>query len=81
MKKISAEEFDQLSVMGRGRASPVYRTIFGLKPGEAVIIEKQDWPRKDTPTSLARYIERTYNRKYESGRLPDGSGWGFKRVK
>jgi len=80
MKKLSAEEYEQLPLKGKGRSSHVFNSIINLKPGEAVLIEKKDWKRKAAPGTLVRYVEKKHNMKLSCGALNDGSGWAVKRI-
>jgi hypothetical protein len=82
-KKLTAEEFDQLSVKGWGRSSPTYHAIIGLKKDEAVIIPKAGWKRNKPPSSICRSIEKKFASmkvKYKCVALADDSGWAIKRI-
>ena len=51
-----------------------------LEIGEAIIIEKDDWKGKSTPYRIIRRAAKKFNRKFDYGRHPKGSGWLVKRV-
>jgi len=80
MKKLSAEEFAQLPIKGKGRSSVVFNSLINLKEGEGLLIEQKDWNRKAAPSSLIRYIEKKYQMKFSFGTLTTGSGWAVQRV-
>lgn len=80
MKKITSEEFDNLKLHGKGSQSPLYNALLKLKPGEALIIYKTEWHVKYPPTTTVNKVMRKYNYKFESGALPDRTGWAVKRV-
>jgi hypothetical protein len=80
MKKLSADEYEQLPIKGKGRSSHVFNSIINLKPGEALLIEKKDWNRKAAPGTLVRYIEKTHSMKFTCGAVAGGTGWAVKRV-
>lgn len=80
MKKLSAEEFSQLSVKGKGRSSAVFNSLINLQEGEGLLIEQKDWTRKAAPSSLVRYIEKKYQMKFSFGALENGSGWAVQRL-
>lgn len=80
MKKLSAEEYEQLPLKGKGRSSAVFNSIINLKTGEALLIEKKDWKRKASPGTLIRYIEKNHNLKLSCAAVNDGSGWAVKRI-
>jgi hypothetical protein len=80
MKKISQDEFESLPIRGKGRSGHVFNTIINLQPGEAVLIEKKDWSRKASPSSLVRYIEKTQRMKFDFGAVHGGEGWAVRRV-
>jgi hypothetical protein len=80
MKKLSAEEYEQLPIKGKGRSSHIFNSIINLKAGEAILIEKKDWKRKASPGTLVRYIEKKHQVKLSCGAVNDGSGWAVKRL-
>lgn len=80
MKKLSAEEFAQLPIKGKGRSSVVFNSLINLKEGEGLLIEKKDWNRKAAPSALIRYIEKKYQMKFSFGTLTNGSGWAVQRL-
>lgn len=80
MKKLSAEEFAQLPIKGRGRSSAVFNSLLSLKEGEGLLIEQKDWNRKAAPSSLLKYIEKKYLIKFSYGALTSGNGWAVQRV-
>jgi len=81
MKKITSEEFDQLSLHGKGSSSPLYNALLNMKPGDAMIIHKSEWHVKYPPTKVMNKVERKYGFQFERGALADRSGWAVKRVK
>lgn len=80
MKKLSAEEFSQLSIKGKGRSSAVFNSLINLKEGEGLLIEQKDWNRKAAPSALVRYIERKYQMRFSFGALANGTGWAVQRL-
>lgn len=80
MRKLSATEFEQLPIKGKGRSSHVFNSIVNLKEGEALLIERKDWNRKAGPSTLVRYIEKKHEMKFMCGALEGGKGWAVKRI-
>ena len=80
MKKLSQAECAQIQIAGRGRRSPVFRSIAALEVGEGVLIEPADWNKKYPPTTIANRIARTYNKKFRAGTNLNGSGWLIQRI-
>jgi len=80
MRKLSPQEFEQLTIKGKGRSSYVFTSILNLKEGEALLIEKKDWQRKAGPSTLVRYIEKRYKGKFLCAAVEDGKGWAVKRI-
>lgn len=80
MRKLSAEEFSQLSIKGKGRSSAVFNSLINLKEGEGLLIEQKDWTRKAAPSALVRYIEKKYQMRFSFGALANGSGWAVQRL-
>jgi hypothetical protein len=81
MKKITKEERDKMMWRGRGGSSLVFRTMAGMNVGDIYLIEPDDWKRKYPPTSIVRYIEKKYGRKYYTLRSVEGKGWSVERLK
>lgn len=81
MRKLSADEFAQLPIKGKGRSSVIFTSLINLKEGEGLLIEQKDWNRKAAPSSLVRYIEKKYKMKFTFGALSTGNGWAVQRVK
>lgn len=81
MKKLSDDEFNELSKRGRGPGGIVYNQIFNMQVGENLQIEKKDWHRKDSPGRLCRYIEKKHpGVKYKFHPLAHDLGWVVKRM-
>lgn len=80
MRKLSAEEFSELSIKGKGRSSAVFNSLINLKEGEGLLIEQKDWNRKAAPSALVRYIEKKYQMRFSFGALANGSGWAVQRL-
>ncbi|MBL0328153.1 MAG: hypothetical protein IPP64_01725 [Bacteroidetes bacterium] len=80
MKKLTSEEYNQLPIRGKGRSSHVFNSIVNLQVGEALLIEKSDWKRKASPSTLVRYIEKNHDMRFTCGSLAGGSGWAVRRI-
>lgn len=80
MRKLTAGEFEQLPLKGKGRSSLLFNSLLNLKEGEGLLIERKDWNRKAGPSTLVRYIEKKHEMKFLCGALEGGSGWAIKRV-
>jgi hypothetical protein len=80
MKKLSEEEFQNLTLKGKGRSSHVFNSLINLKVGEALLLEKKDWSRKASPSTLVRYIEKKHNLKFAYCAIEGGKGWAIKRL-
>lgn len=80
MKKLSAEEAKNIIPLTSGRMTQLSANLRQLQVGEALILETKDWRTKDTPYRVANLIAKRYGWRFEQGRMPDGSGWIFKRV-
>lgn len=81
MKKLSAEEFEQITIRGKGRSSHLFNAIVNLKIGEGLLIEKKDWTRKASPSTLVRYIEKNHHMKFNCAAVSGAEGgWVIKRI-
>ncbi|MBA3683263.1 MAG: hypothetical protein H0W73_19165 [Bacteroidetes bacterium] len=80
MKILKEEEFNNLALKGKGRSSLIFNSLLNLNVGEAVLIEKKDWNRKASPSTLVKYIEKTHQLKFTCGALLNGQGWAVKRI-
>ena len=80
MKKLNAEEAKEIFPLKKGKYTWLYKALMTLEIGEAIIIEKDDWKGKSTPYRIIRRAAKKFNRKFDYGRHPKGSGWLVKRV-
>jgi hypothetical protein len=80
MRILKEEEFNNLALKGKGRSSPIFNSLVNLNVGEGVLIEKKDWNRKASPSTLVKYIEKTHSLKFTCGELLNGQGWAVKRI-
>ncbi|CAN5354555.1 hypothetical protein BH10BAC1_BH10BAC1_00510 [soil metagenome] len=80
MKKLTSAEYEQLPIRGKGRSSLVFNSIVNLQIGEALLIEKNDWKRKASPSTLVRYIEKNHDMRFTCGSLAGGNGWAVRRI-
>lgn len=80
MKKLTQDEYNQLPIRGKGRSSHVFNSIVNLQIGEALLIEKSDWKRKASPSTLVRYIEKNHDMRFTCGSIAGGNGWAVRRI-
>ncbi len=80
MRILNKEEADAITPVSNGRETLVSSTIKQLQVGQGLIITRQDWKAKYPPTTIVNSISKKTGRKFEKGRMPDGSGWFVKRV-
>lgn len=80
MKILKEEEFNNLALKGKGRSSLIFNSLVNLNVGEAILIEKKDWNRKASPSTLVKYIEKTHSLKFTCAALLNGQGWAVKRI-
>ncbi len=80
MKKLTAEEAKDLTIVVHGRTSQVAAHIANLQIGEALIITRAYWKGKRPPYGIVNRVSRKTSRKFIKGRLPDGTGWAVKRI-
>lgn len=80
MKTLSAEEAKNIIPLRHGRQTLISARLRQLRPGEALIVESKDWKTKGAPYRVANNIAKRHGWRFEQGRMPDGSGWVFKRV-
>lgn len=80
MRVLQQQELESITLKGKGRSSEAYNSIINLKENEALLIEKKDWKRKASPSSLVKYIEKTHSIKLSYAALADNSGWLVKRL-
>ena len=80
MKKLTQDEYNQLPIRGKGRSSHVFNSIVNLQIGEALLIEKNDWNRKASPSTLVRYIEKNHDMRFTCGSISGGNGWAVRRI-
>ena len=80
MKKLSAEEASQLMPIKNSRETLFSAMLKQLQVGEAIVLETKEWKTKSTPCRVANRIAKRHGWQFEQGRMPDGTGWVFKRV-
>lgn len=80
MKKLSVEEASRLMPIRNSRETLFSAMLKQLQVGEAIVLEAKDWKTKTAPYRVANNIAKRQGWKFEQGRMPDGSGWLFKRV-
>ena len=80
MKKISKEEYETATVLGRGGRSPLFRALVALEPGEGLELEAGEWTKNYPPTRMAKAIGKKYGRTYRGGRNGKTQGWMLQRV-
>ena len=80
MKKLTSAEYEELPIRGKGRSSHVFNSIVNLQVGEALLIEKNDWKRKASPSTLVRYIEKNHDMRFTCGSITGGNGWAVRRI-
>lgn len=80
MKKLTAAEADHIIPLKNSRETLLSAMLKQLQVGEAIVLENKDWKTKSTPYRVANNIAKRHGWQFEQGRMPDGSGWVFKRV-
>lgn len=80
MKILNEEEARNIIPLTQGRETLVAAKLKQLKVGEALVVEAKDWRTKSSPYRVADNIAKRYGWQFEQGRMPDGSGWIFKRT-
>lgn len=80
MKRLSEQEYQNLSLKGKGRSSELFNALINLRKGEAVLIEQKDWNRKAGPGTLVRYIEKKHQMKFVCAAVADQNSWVVKRI-
>jgi hypothetical protein len=80
MTILNAEEAKDIIPLTKGRETMLSAKLKQLKVGEALVMPTKDWKTKGTPYRVANNIAKRHGWQFEQGRMPDGSGWVFKRV-
>ena len=80
MRKLTEEELQAMTLLGRGRRSEFSKTLLSLAVGEALFLAKHEWKKKYHPGDAMRRVGRTHGRKFELLADVNGTGWVVKRV-
>jgi len=80
MRVVKKEEADNMILAKAGRTSKISALASTLQIGEMLEIKTTDWKGKNPPYRIINRLAEQTGRKFIKGRLPDGSGWGVKRV-
>ncbi|GDX53034.1 MAG: hypothetical protein D4R43_03180 [Sphingobacteriales bacterium] len=79
MRKITKEEAEKF-VTQRASTTPIRSAAEGLKPGEILLIELNDWQQKKGPYYMLKKIEKLFGYKYDCKKISSGDGWIVERV-
>ncbi len=80
MKFLTPAEAENIIPLTKGRETLLSIKLKQLKVGEAIVLEAKEWKTKSSPYRVANNISKQHGWKFEQGRMPDGSGWVFKRM-
>lgn len=80
MQKIGKEEAKDMVSLKSGRETLVSAWIKQLAAGEALIVKRSEWKTTYPPTRIARSISKKLGWTFDTGRLPDNTGWLIKRL-
>jgi hypothetical protein len=80
MEKMTEKELDGLTLIKKGRMSLLSNRVLQLKVGEGLKVLPKDISNKKSMYRSISNISKKYNRQFETGILPDGSGWGVVRI-
>jgi hypothetical protein len=80
MRVVKKEEAENTILAKAGRTSKISAMTSTLQVGEMLEIKTTDWKGKKPPYNIINRLAKKTGRKFIKGRLPDGSGWGVKRV-
>ncbi|MCF8246460.1 MAG: hypothetical protein K9J37_10735, partial [Saprospiraceae bacterium] len=80
MQILNEEEAKDLIPLTKGRETLVSAQLKQLKVGQALVVTTKDWNTKSSPYRVANNIAKRHGWQFEQGRMPDGTGWVFKRV-
>jgi hypothetical protein len=81
MEKLSAAEVNKLPPVTSGKSTRLRSQLLTLNAGEAIVLPYTEWKTKYLPYVIVNKLAKQMNWQFESGRMLDGSGWIFKRVK
>lgn len=86
MKKISKDEFYSISSRASGALAELRESLEELEVGEAIMLEKSDWPNKVGPNVSVNAYYRVGNKtnptskRFSCKTLPENRGWAFLRL-
>lgn len=80
MKIFDATEAKDIIPIKHGRETKLSVKLKQLKVGEALFMADQEWKTKSSPYRVANNISKRHGWVFEQGRMPDNSGWVFKRI-
>lgn len=80
MRVVKKEEAAEMILAKSGRTSKISALASTLQVGEMLEIKTTDWRGKKPPYNIINWVSKKTGRKFIKGRLPDGSGWGVKRL-
>ena len=81
MKRITKEESAALPKRPNNRLSWFRGVLFGMKVGEIIMLEPQDWKQKRAPITVIKRMTGKQGREWKCETLLYGKGWVIERLK
>jgi hypothetical protein len=80
MKRITKEEAAALPKRPNNRLSWFRGVLFGMKVGEIIMLEPQDWKQKRAPITVIKRMTGKQGREWKCETLLYGKGWVIERL-
>jgi hypothetical protein len=80
MENMTQQEIEKITFIRKGRFSLLGNRILQLQVSEGIKVFPKDISNKKSMYRTINNIAKKYNRQFETGILPDGTGWGVVRV-
>ena len=69
MKHLTREEADNIGTQPDGRSSWFQGVLFGMKVGDIILIEPQDWKQQRAPITVIKGMAGANGREWSSKRV------------
>lgn len=80
MRIIEAEDMPPLLPLKKGRSTKLRIMLLGLKVGQGLYMDKEEWKAKSGPYYIVARIKKTHGYRYTYTRTADNKGWMFCRI-
>jgi hypothetical protein len=80
MRAVSREEAGRFAIK-KGGSGVVRTAVLAMKPGDILLIERQDWRQKNGPTQMLTRLKKGTGMDFKCEIVANGGGWLVERMR